>query len=207
MSAPADRTVILNDCIVGCPTETPGTAQPREGPRNSFSGTILAAEDARTIYQVKKQGKSPRDAARLAGLYGITAKAVRDVWTHRTWTRATMSLWTVEDMELYMRRQLCADCCHAGVNLEKITAACTTCKAKVRKIVRRRTDLRGTRENGTAATAGPAAGPSASEPSHESTLSSDRYTFGSLRSSGWDQIWCRQDRHHSGLLQEALDSM
>jgi hypothetical protein len=202
MSAPAART--LNYCIVVRPTVTPETSQPQEVPRNSFSGTTLTADDARTIYQVKKQGKSPHDAARLAGHYGITAKAVRDVWTHRSWARATLSLWTVEDMELYMRRQLCADCRHAGVNLEKITAACTTCTAKVRRIVRRRTDLGGTRENETAATAGPAAGPSAFEPSHES---SDRCTFASLRSSGWDQIWRRQDRHHGGLLQEALDSM
>ena len=53
---------------------------------------ILTAEDARTIYQVKRKGKSHHDAASLGEHYRITAKAVRDVWRHRTWARPLLPL-------------------------------------------------------------------------------------------------------------------
>jgi hypothetical protein len=181
-------------------TERPQTAQTCDGSRNFSGGMTLTDKDARSIYQVKRQRKSRHDAARLAGHYGITAKAIRDVWNHRTWVRATVSLWTVEDKKKYVSKKLCSACCDAGVSLVKSTAACTTCKGVVHEILRHRTGLGGNKA--AASTARMAAGPPDYGPSHQTC---DSCTYASLRSSGPNMIWRRQDRLHDGLLQESLD--
>jgi hypothetical protein len=162
--------------------------------------STLTAEDARTIYQVKKKGKSHRDAASLGKHYRITAKAVRDVWRHRTWSYATMCFWMPAEVNIFARRKMCAACCDAGISIESSKHACAKCKKIVRRILSHRAGLR--QKKGAAATAGLAAEPPASGPSHES---GDCSTFAPLRTSGWNQIWSRQDGLHDGLLQEALE--
>ena len=50
---------------------------------------LLHEEDAIAIYLAKIQNK-PRDlAAKLANRYRISTKVVRDIWSLRTWVRAT----------------------------------------------------------------------------------------------------------------------
>jgi len=43
-------------------------------------------------------------SAILASQYGITPKAVRDIWNLRTWATATRPLWSQEDLELWERK-------------------------------------------------------------------------------------------------------
>ena len=70
--------------------------------------SVLTKDDARAIYQVKRSGKCRQDAALLGAHYGISAKAVRDVWNHRTWSEATMCLWTLQDVTKYVHTELCS---------------------------------------------------------------------------------------------------
>jgi len=55
----------------------------------------ISAEDARAIFQDKPLGKRKRNrsgecaSSKLAQRYGITTKAVRDIWTGRTWAKVT----------------------------------------------------------------------------------------------------------------------
>jgi hypothetical protein len=62
----------------------------------------ITESDAIDIFQAKIQ-RSGVDSARLALRYGITAKAVRDIWVMRTWITTTMSYWTKEDTLQYLR--------------------------------------------------------------------------------------------------------
>ena len=159
---------------------------------------ILTAEDARTIYQVKRRGKGHHDAASLGKRYSITAKAVRDVWRHRTWAYATMCFWTPAEVNTFARRKMCADCREAGVSMESSKQACTKCKKIVRRLMSHRAGLR--LNQGASATAGLAA--ELHDSWHES---GDCPTFAPLRTLGWNQIWSRQNGLHDGLLQEALE--
>jgi hypothetical protein len=60
------------------------------------SGRLTRA-DAVAIFKMKRR-KTSKTAARLAAKYSITPKAVRDVWTWKTWIVATKSLWTCKDV-------------------------------------------------------------------------------------------------------------
>ena len=71
----------------------------------------ITAKDARMIYKVKVNGKNCHDAGRLALQYCITPKAVRDIWRHRTWKHATMSLWMPVEIERSVKRTSRARCC------------------------------------------------------------------------------------------------
>ena len=52
---------------------------------------MITAADAAEIYNAKFR-KTRHDAVRLAAKFGITAKAIRDIWRRRTWKRTTMHL-------------------------------------------------------------------------------------------------------------------
>ena len=43
---------------------------------------------------MQKETKSSRTAALLAAKYGVTPKAIRDIWSHRTWAHNTRPHWT-----------------------------------------------------------------------------------------------------------------
>jgi hypothetical protein len=61
----------------------------------------LNAKDAVAIYLAKgKHCERDGIAAILACRYGITPKAVRDIWTLRTWAKATMPYMSREDLVL-----------------------------------------------------------------------------------------------------------
>jgi len=76
--------------------------------QTSFRGDHLTSgrltwADAVVIFKMKRH-KTPRTAARLATRYRITPKAVRDVWTYKTWTVATKPLWTCKELSQFNRR-------------------------------------------------------------------------------------------------------
>ena len=158
---------------------------------------MLTTGDARAIYQVKSDGKGPHDAARLAEQYGITGKAIRDIWSHRTWVRATVTSWTHEQVTTYVHKRLCAGCRNAGINFDHGTA-CPRCMRSVRRIRELRAGGASPQSNGAAATV-PAVTVSASIGNDSTGLS--------LRRRSWNEIWLRQNSLHGGLLQEALESM
>ena len=59
----------------------------------------ITEEVAVIIFLAKKTARSKQDrlASRLAAEHGITAKAVRDIWSLRTWRGATEPYWTTDD--------------------------------------------------------------------------------------------------------------
>ena len=70
----------------------PGAAAPAG---RAPSRIVLTPADAVMIYKAKHQKHADRGtAARCSAQYGITSKAVRDVWNHRTWTMETSPYWT-----------------------------------------------------------------------------------------------------------------
>ena len=163
------------------------------------SGNVLTNDDARAIYQVKNHGKGPHDAARFADQYGITAKAIRDIWNHRTWVRATVAIWTHEQVTAYVHKRLCAGCRNSGISFDHGTA-CPRCMRSVRRIRELRAGGTGSQSNGAAATVHAVTAPAA--------IGSRIYnnsTGPSLRRRSWNEIWLRQNSLHGGLLQEALE--
>ena len=59
----------------------------------------LTAKNAVEIYKMKKHETSKcaaSMAASMAAKYSVTPKAVRDIWTHVTWTTATWPFWTTK---------------------------------------------------------------------------------------------------------------
>lgn len=97
-----------------------------------FSGVCTISEKgAVLIYLSKKVQASRRGdglAMRLAEKFGITAKAVRDIWSLRSWAATTRPHWTPEDHDKFMKKKLCASCHSRG--LTSFEHACIQCKAR-----------------------------------------------------------------------------
>lgn len=53
----------------------------------------LTADQAIHIFQLKTT-KTPRTAALLAAKYGISPKAIRDIWTRKSWAETTRPYWS-----------------------------------------------------------------------------------------------------------------
>jgi len=97
----------------------------------------------------------------------------------------------LEDVTQHVQNKLCLACRNAGVSLESCSYACSQCTRFVREITSLRTCPQ---NNGSAA--------------RSDALASDddaTVTGASLRCSGWNQIWRRQDSLHGGLMEEALN--
>ena len=61
---------------------------------------VLTNQQARDIFQLKSgHGFASLHSAsiRLASKYGVSSKAIRDIWKGRSWLEATFDLWNVED--------------------------------------------------------------------------------------------------------------
>ena len=101
-----------SDCACGAVTPTkarkPGRSLPWATNLGCADCWALAAkpgncaitgEVAVIIFLAKQAGRDSRDrlASRLASEHGITAKAVRDIWSLRTWRRATEPYWAPAD--------------------------------------------------------------------------------------------------------------
>jgi hypothetical protein len=91
----------------------------------------ISAKTAVLIYNAKK-GQAPRRgdglAIGLAERFGITPKAVRDIWTMRSWASTTCPHWTPEDHAKFMKKKLCDSC--RGQGLTSFEHACVKCKAR-----------------------------------------------------------------------------
>ena len=58
----------------------------------------LTPDQAIHIFKLGKT-KTPRTAALLAAEYGITPKAIRDIWTRKSWAQDTRPYWSVLEVE------------------------------------------------------------------------------------------------------------
>lgn len=97
-----------------------------------FGVCTISANSAVLIYLAKKKGQASsrghRLAARLAERFGITPKAIRDIWTLRSWATTTRPHWTPEDHVTFIKKKLCESCRHTG--LSSFEHACAYCKAR-----------------------------------------------------------------------------
>ena len=68
----------------------------------------ISQEAAIAIFVAKKRRahRSRRDnlASTLAARYGITPRAVRDIWNLRTWAHATQPFWTTDDHKIFLSK-------------------------------------------------------------------------------------------------------
>ena len=100
-------------------------------PRKVAHAAVCVITDAiaQEIFQAgqgRPKGRKAKVASHLGERFGISAKAVRDIWRLRTWTRATYSYWTPEDKQLYLKRRLCTTCHNA--DLTALNQACASCR-------------------------------------------------------------------------------
>ena len=72
------------------------------GPKVRQTRQRLMHEDVVAIYLANIGPKSFKTAARLAAEFGITGKAVRDVWRGKTWANQTRCMWTVQSAKGYI---------------------------------------------------------------------------------------------------------
>ena len=72
------------------------------GPKTGPARQRLTHEEAVAIYLARLGPKSCKAAARMAAEFGITAKAVRDVWTGKTWAEQTRCVRTVQRANDYI---------------------------------------------------------------------------------------------------------
>ena len=83
------------------------------------------------IYRAKANREKLRDslAAQLAAEFGITSKAVRDIWNLRTWTWTTLPYWTQADHDDFLPKHLCENCKveHKAGNVRVLSDACELC--------------------------------------------------------------------------------
>jgi hypothetical protein len=73
---------------------TPAPGEPRHPPMRRRL-RLLTNDEAVAIYLAKLGPKSMKAAARLAHEFGVSAKAIRDVWTRKTWVVETMHVWSM----------------------------------------------------------------------------------------------------------------
>jgi len=73
-----------------------GTASPGKTSASHRGVCSISAYDAIHIFVAAKHDRAKRDglAIRLANDFGITAKAVRDIWNLRTWAQVTKPFWS-----------------------------------------------------------------------------------------------------------------
>ena len=73
---------------------------------------ILTEKQAKEIYQIYLAEISSSSSfmkaknstsARLAGIYGVSPKTIRDIWNGRTWTSATSLVVKEEDISVKLR--------------------------------------------------------------------------------------------------------
>ena len=83
-----------------------------------------------------KADREVRDtlAASVAARFGITAKAVRDIWKLRTWVQTTEPYWTQADHAHFLTKRpsrLCEEC--KARNVRSRSAACERCAGPPRR--------------------------------------------------------------------------
>ena len=77
----------------------------------------ISSNDAILIFNAAKHDRTKRDrlANRFAKEFGITPKAVRDIWNLRTWGWATLPHWSAADKRHFLSSRLCNACRRRGI--------------------------------------------------------------------------------------------
>jgi hypothetical protein len=89
--------------VVGSSLESQPSASTSKASRGPC---VISAEQARFIFLARQQKLCARNlAARIAPQVGISSKAVRDIWSLRTWTHVTRAHWTPADHDRYTKKQ------------------------------------------------------------------------------------------------------
>jgi hypothetical protein len=88
-SSPADVLIGTRECagvLIGT----------RAPPSSKMTQSKLNAVSVKKIFIAKRQKKGHRSGLSilLGRQYGVTSKAVRDIWNGRTWAKVTEPLWT-----------------------------------------------------------------------------------------------------------------
>ena len=90
------------------------------------AATILSESQAIAIFHAKSPHKARGKTSRmLSEKYGVTMKAVRDIWNFRTWKWETMPYWSAKDMSIFLSKHLCTECRLRGVR--SLAEACKVC--------------------------------------------------------------------------------
>ena len=107
------------------PVRTPSPIRPAVS-------AVLDEDKAVKIYRAKAS-RTARDStsAALATEYGITMKAVRDIWNLRTWRWETMPFWSRQDMSKFLAEHLCSAC--KANEVRDLAQACATCAGPRRR--------------------------------------------------------------------------
>lgn len=74
----------------------------------------------------RRSCKTASLARALGEHYGVTSKAIRDVWNRRSWAWATRAHWTPRECQEELHESLC-DICRAR-GLLRLEDACITCQ-------------------------------------------------------------------------------
>ena len=76
-----------------------GPAHPQVRPRAILSET-LAAEIYSSKIEFLRFGRSKISgkSAEIARMHNVSPKAIRDIWNHHTWKKATRHLWQASDV-------------------------------------------------------------------------------------------------------------
>jgi hypothetical protein len=83
---------------------------------NKYYYYYINASQAIEIFLTKARRKARDPASRtLAEEYGISMKAVRDIWNFRTCKWETMPYWSQEDLHDFLSKHLCTGCRLKGV--------------------------------------------------------------------------------------------
>jgi hypothetical protein len=93
--SPATQYVIISDSPVEHRSQLTQTMVRRQSPASVRKGRLTATDAAR-IFKAKLK-RTSRTSAQLAEEYGVTSKAIRDVWSLKTWVVFTRPYWTEED--------------------------------------------------------------------------------------------------------------
>eukprot|EP00960_Hanusia_phi_P076689 768598-Hanusia_phi.AAC.1 len=99
----------------------PGHSQ-ESRPRNVINNDL-----ARYIFSCRpiEKAKPTISSSILSMRVGITPKAIRDIWRRRTWVRATLRDWTLQERNSYQGGELRSHCLH---NVKGETSLCSECQ-------------------------------------------------------------------------------
>ena len=111
-----DTHLNLQKCIFCAPRQV-------QEQHDAAEGKISTAE-AINIFRARcphfRVAKHPTLANDLAHQFGLSPRAIRDIWNLRTWWTATMPLWTAEDWVLfrtkYSETRMCESCKRQAVD-------------------------------------------------------------------------------------------
>ena len=101
-------------------------ARPWTTSSQAAKDSVINEMQAIEIFLAKASRKACDTTSRmLAEEYGITMKAVRDIWNFRTWKWETMPYWSQKDLHDFLSKHLCTGCRLKGVC--SLQEACGSC--------------------------------------------------------------------------------